>query len=228
VAPARDAFTARHWNGQLAVQVHPPANPAQPTVARQAAALFGNSVPAEEWGHLAGMPDGATIHVVPWEVEGRPAVRLEIHHPWLDGPALRIVYQDQAGRTAVYNEFMRVRDDAPDGVGTRILMHQVRAARTLGVAYVAADAEGSPFGTLNGYYTWARLGFNGEIPSSVRAKMPPTLRDALDLLDLMDRPGGAAWWKANGRTFYGVFELRDGSRSVKTLDDYTSGRGIAI
>jgi hypothetical protein len=138
------------------------------------------------------------------------------------------VFQDRDRHTAIHNEFIRVRDDAPDGIGTRLLAHQVRAARTLGVAYIATDAEGSPTGTLNGYYTWARLGFNGDVPAAVARGLPVAFRDVIDVLDLVDRPGGAAWWKANGRSFFGVFDLADGSRSLRVLVDYTSGKGIAI
>ena len=228
MTPVRDAFTARHWNGRVAVQIHAPSKAMQLSVAQQAAALFTSPQPDEVWGRLVGAPDGATVHVLPWEVESRPALRLELHHAWLEGPALRVVFQDSDGDTAIYNEFMRVRDDAPDGVGTRILAHQVRAARALGVAYLAADAEGSPTGTFNGYYTWARLGFNGDVPAGVARALPQQFRDVTDLLDLLDRPGGATWWRANGRSFFGTFDLSDGSRSLRVLADYTSGKGIVI
>ncbi len=190
--------------------------------------LFCGSLPKEKWGRLAGMPDGSTVRALPWQIEGNDAVRIQTDHPWLDGPALRVVYRDGEQRTAMYNEFMRLRDDAPDGVGTRIFAHQVKAAREMGISYLVTDAEGSPAGTLNGYYTWARLGFNGEIPQQVREMLPPSLSNVSDILDLMSRVGGPRWWRANGRGFFGTFDLREGSDSLVALHEYTSSRGIVI
>jgi hypothetical protein len=126
------------------------------------------------------------------------------------------------------NEFLRLRDDAPPGVGTRMLAHQVREAQAMGVIYLYADAEGSPHGTMNGYYTWARLGFDGYIPAAVRNRLPPDSRDAVYVLDLLERPESAAWWRRHGRTFAGTFDLREGSRSLAVLRAYTESRGIQI
>ena len=226
----RDPLTAQYWNRRVQVAIHPPAaGSALPPVPELGRALFGSEIADPVWAALVGAPDDASIGVLPWQSRDYPlAARVELHHAWLDGPAFRFVYRAAGGQPVIRNDFLRLRGDAPAGVGTRILAHQVRAAQDLSVAWIELDAEGRHGGTVNGYYTWARLGFNGPIPAAVRRQLPPELRDANDVLDLVTRPAGAAWWRLHGRTFPGVFDLRPGSLSLLALDAYTQARGIRI
>jgi hypothetical protein len=226
----RDSFTAQYWIGRVQVVIYPPtAGTALPPVPALGRALFGREIADPVWAALVGAPDDASVGVLPWQSSDYPlAARVELHHTWLDGPAFRFVYRAAGGQPVIRNDFLRLRDEAPEGVGTRILAHQVRAAQDLGVAWIELDAEGSYGGTLNGYYTWARLGFNGPISAAVRRQLPPELRDARDVLELVTRPDGAAWWRRHGRGFPGVFDLRPGSLSLLALDAYTQARGIRI
>lgn len=227
----RDPFTAAHWNGAVVATIHPPIRLNLPGIPALARALFGRELQAAEWAALVGAPDGATVGVLPWQHEGGQAVRLEITHRWYAEPSFRFVYRDDDGRTAIYNESLRMREAAPRGVGTRVLAHQVRGAQRVGVAYLTLDAEGRAGSPFNGYYTWARLGFNGPIPERVRAALatgPPELRNAADILDLLALPGGVQWWRRHGSTFAGVFDLRPGSRSLTTLAAYTESTGIYL
>jgi hypothetical protein len=228
----RDPFTAAHWNGAVVVTIHPPPMrlnlPDAPALAR---ALFGRELMAAEWADLVGAPDGATVGVLSWRHEGGQAARLEVTHRWYAEPSFRFAYRDDDGRTAVYNESLRVHQDAPRGVGTRVLAHQVRGAQRIGVAYLTLDAEGRAGSPFNGYYTWARLGFNGPIPERARAALAagaPELQGAADILDLLALPGGVDWWRRHGSTFAGVFDLRPGSRSLATLARYTETVGISL
>jgi hypothetical protein len=36
----------------------------------------------------------------------------------------------------------------------------------------------------------------------------------------MAKPGGAAWWKKNGESFHGDFDLSAGSTSRRVFDEY--------
>jgi hypothetical protein len=109
-----------------------------------------------------------------------------------------------------------------------MLAHQVREAQSRGVAYISATAAGGPGGTLNGYYTWARLGFEGEIPEVVIARLPLAWQGARYVLDLMVDVERRASWRAHGAAFEGTFDLRSGSKSLAVLGAYTSDRGISI
>ncbi len=76
--------------------------------------------------------------------------------------------------------------------------------------------------------TWARLEIDGSIPAAVRARLPLELSGCHSVLDILEREGGAAWWREHGRTFSGIFDLRDGSRSIAVLQAYTKTRGIRV
>ena len=181
-----------------------------------------------EWAELVGAPDDARVDVAAANSNGGPAVEIRMHHRWLEGPAIRFVYRDAAGRLATRNEHLHIRDDAPEGVGTRIFAHQVRKARLLGIVYLSAEAAGGPGSTMVGYSVWPKFGFNGAIPPSVRRKLPPEYQDAGDVLDLLSRPGGFEWWQRHGRGFEATFDLRNGSLSLATLAAYTDRRGVRI
>lgn len=65
----------------------------------------------------------------------------------------------------------------------------------------------------NGYYTWARFGFDGIAgPGGDYVQ------------DIMARPNGAAYWKENGETFEGEFEIDEDSRSMRVLREYVKNR----
>ncbi len=151
------------------------------------------------------------------EIGSRHGVQLKVHHPWFDGPAIRYVFVNADGKVAMLNDQLFVRPDAPKGIGTRVLAHQVRKAQALGISDIVAEAAGAPGSTMNGYYTWARLGFDGLIPQQVRNRLPARWRSAAYVLDLIEQPGGTDWWRANGRSYWGTFDLRERSRSMRVL-----------
>lgn len=64
-------------------------------------------------------------------------------------------------------------------------------ARHFNLRPIPTFAEGAPGTSENGYYTWPRLGFNGEIAPGVREELPEAVRDAKGLHALMDTRRGA-------------------------------------
>ncbi len=225
----RDAFTAAHWNGSVDVVVHHAPLRAEAGVDQRVHVLFGRRLDSAMWARLVGAPDGATVHVLPSPApDYRHGVQLRVDHPWLDGAAIRYVFEDLDGDVAMVNDWLRVRGDAPAGVGTRMLAIQAHMARSLGVLYIAAEAVGAPGSTSNGYYTWARLGFDGPLPAQLRAVLPAEWRTAQRVLDIIESPAGPQWWRAHGRRFEGIFDLRAESRSWRVLQGYTSEKGIVV
>ena len=163
----RDAFTARRWKGNVVIRVYPSAAPGQRRVLDLARLLLGQEVVSVVWASHVRAPDGAEIEVPPWSTDERSAVCIDLCHLWFDGAAFHAVCQDPRRPTLTYNRSLRLRDDAPQRVGSRILAHQVRTAHEQGIAYLPADAKGSPHGTLNGYNTCARLDLKSESPRTV-------------------------------------------------------------
>jgi hypothetical protein len=163
----------------------------------------------------------------------RDSVQIHLNHLWLEGTAVRHLYCDDGGRLAMFNEFVFFRPRAPSGVGTRLLALQVRKAISLGIEYIATDAAGGPGSAFVGYSVWPRLGFDGPIPPAARAKLDTLpagdpLRGAQAVRELMVRPGGRAWWEANGSEFRAYFDLAAGSVSRQLLAAYTREKGIIV
>lgn len=86
----------------------------------------------------------------------------------------------------------------------------------------------------NGYYTWARLGFDGSLRKlmSTRARLKNSELNAVaadfyqkfpnvkNVSELMMTKKGRTWWKAYGGYFEGTFKLSDGSVSHRVLTKY--------
>lgn len=80
--------------------------------------------------------------------------------------------------------------------------------------------------TCRGGRSWRRC--DGQRLVQIQTRLPFQWRSARTVLDLIERPGGAVWWRANGRGYDGTFDLRPGSRSWQVFQAYTVGKGIAI
>ena len=226
VGADRDAITTAHWNGHFVVEGRPRSDPEAVRV--RGRTIFGRHVPDVAWGLLVGAPDGATV-LVNAEPGPRPALRLAVSHAWYDGPAVRYVVRDTAERIGIVNADFHLRPEwQRRGIGTRVLAHQVRAAQELGVAYLVTEAAGGPGGTMNGYYTWALLGFDQRLPDDLLRRVPAWLSHARFVLDLMEDAEGREWWRRNGRAYEGTFSLDTGSRSLRVLRAYTVRQGIRI
>jgi hypothetical protein len=217
-AHARDPLTAQYFNERFIVRFSD-----RERVARRSARLFGRALSEREWGRLVGAFDDAIIDVTVGSSGAK--VRVVVHHPYVRAME-RSIAIDPTGRTFMVNEQLFVRPEAPAGLGTRIMAHQVREAARLGVAYIELTAVRGPW--ANGYYTWPRLGYNAPLPDALAATLPPDLRDARDLEGLFDRTGGAQWWREYGQTIEVRFELTPRSASIRRFRRYLLEREIRI
>jgi hypothetical protein len=141
----------------------------------------------------------------------------------------RTIMKDDNGDAFIYNDYFQVeRGTRGRGIGSAALWDEVRAAQALGIKKIRTSAAGDGAsletnpGSFNGFYTWPRLGYDGQInpdglPSELRGKMP---KDSRSILDLFSIPGGAEWWKKNGHSFSATFDTRPDSRSYRILSEY--------
>ena len=95
----------------------------------------------------------------------------------------------------------------------------------MGITHIVATAAKNEM--MNGYYTWARLGFTGKIPDHVLAKAQAKFGKVTRVEQLMKKQGGAKWWKANGDSWHATFDFRDGSASRKVYDKMVAALGGA-
>jgi SPP1 gp7 family putative phage head morphogenesis protein len=146
---------------------------------------------------------------------------------------IRSLAVDMDDKMYVYNEFFKL-VDAEKGSGFALFDQQVQESRKLGVKYFKVDAAGSGTGTdekargFNGYYTWARFGYDGLLPPNALSKLKGTTHEkAKRISDLMSTPEGRAYWQKHGTSWEGKFDLTPGSYSMRTLDAYREERRLA-
>lgn len=164
---------------------------------------------------VVGAQPGAKVEVVRFRGEGdRTAAVVRVHHEKYF--ASRLVYKDH-----IENDSIEVFDKG-SGLGTKIFADQVREAAAKGYDRIEAFCiRGS---VSNGYYTWARLGYDGAIPEEVAGAVREAFPGAARVSDLMKTSEGRSWWKEHGASFEGVFDLKKGSLSREVFDAYQKER----
>jgi DUF971 family protein len=124
--------------------------------------------------------------------------------------------------------------DRGKGIGAELIHNQVTDAAKAGVKKITVDAIGD-FANQdhhNGYYTWPRLGFDGELPGNWKermqangldvGKLPDKLQNARRVSDFFKLKDGRNLWKRFGFGLPLEFDLSAGSRSRQVLSSYYS------
>ena len=115
-----------------------------------------------------------------------------------------------------------------EGIGTKLIGKIVKAASKLGFKTLSLTAAKDV--KMNGYYTWARLGFDSKLRAAGLDNVKEDAEDKFSktinsISDIMKQKGGADWWLKNGDEFDGTFDLRDGSTSRKVFESYVKVKG---
>jgi len=155
----------------------------------------------------------------------------------------------------IENGDFSVKPSAPEGVGTRMLVSQVAAAKKAGFNHIQTTAvRDAPFlmrfpsASMNGYYTWPRLGFNAklmggdlgrmesDIPEAVKevrelAKKDPhrAFGEDVELYHIMAVPEARSWWEKYGQTIHATFfldEEKDGGKGYDVLRQYAAAKAM--
>jgi hypothetical protein len=179
--------------------------------------FFGRSLAKRDVAELFGVMDGAKV-----KIDGSTSfVSVTITHPLIKGTQNRTIWRDpdKGNKLVIHNDYFELANGAPRGLGTFITAKQVTKARALGVDHIATQAARSD--KMNGYYTWPRLGFDGEVSEAVTRRDPQA--DGLKgthLRHLMATKKGRDWWLVNGGTADVEFDLHPTSYSSKHLNAY--------
>ena len=187
----------------------------QPAAERVARRLFQRPLAPWEYAGLTGAPAGARVEV------GASRGTLYIEMGDDDAACRAYFYVRGAGAQLVLiNDGFRilVRHRQGRGLGSHILLRQVENAAALHVGRIETVAGRRR--DENGYYTWPRLGFDGDLPARVRSRLPSELRRSRTVLDLMEDDLGRRWWRDRGATIRLAFDLAPDSRSRAVLDRY--------
>jgi len=128
----------------------------------------------------------------------------------------------------VHNDYFRIEDDSKyKGQGAKIFSNQVAALTEANYKLIdTLAARGSNF---NGYYTWARLGYvpenAGVRQNAINGFNKKFGTDVLNWGELLGTKKGQQYWKEEGASFTGIFDLSKGSYSQTTLKNYLEAKG---
>ena len=151
-------------------------------------------------------------------------IEVNVFHPHVEH-MYRTIRVDN-GEVTIKNQSLHLKDDAPKGLGTKLLYSQMKHASTHGVSKItcwAASPEDDDDEYV-GYKVWPKLGYDGEIPfdpsymATLEGSAP--FLDCKNISDLLQKPGGSEWWDGNGTGFNASFDPSEGSLSRKILTEY--------
>jgi hypothetical protein len=111
------------------------------------------------------------------------------------------------------------------GLGTTIFKNQIEAYQKQGYKKLLTKAIKTD--SSNGYYTWARLGYDIEegsrdsfIFKELVSNGDEKIKSCKTLSELMSSKEGREFWKNYGFAFMGTFDLSEKSENLKTLNKY--------
>lgn len=160
-----------------------------------------------------------------------------VKHPFFKIPFTVQIREDEKGKLemSLANLFEK---DMPKTIGTRLLANIVAQALSFKVSRIRCSAAKKLYDPLtlqpydgNGYYSWARMGFDtsiNEVKKVLNNKLPDEFSECERLSDIMSTPQGRQWWKENGSDIDLEFDLSKGSRSIDILTNYLKEKEIRL
>jgi hypothetical protein len=172
---------------------------------------------------VAGIPDGSNVKLQ----YGGSYVFVEAINAEFGTIQHRNIYIGRNGeKHRVYNSYFKVNPgNRSKGVGAEIFFAQVEAAARAKFDSISVTAARSE--SMNGYYTWARFGYDStvsELTPDLRNKVRRSFPEASRVSDLMKTKAGRDWWKENGETWSGKFDLSKDSEGRKRLRNYMAAK----
>ena len=124
---------------------------------------------------------------------------------------------------SVYHANIKL-DDSQKGQGIKVFAAQVQTYRKAGYKKIRTYAARGK-GTYNGYYTWARFGFDADLDADLLVKLEEDgITGLTKLSQLMATKDGRDWWLARGKSFDMSFDLSDDSHGIAVLEAYIEER----
>jgi hypothetical protein len=187
--------------------------------------LFGRQPADDELARLAGALAGATVNVAVRPKKGW--LYLTINDARFERYETSIRKDADGSLFAYIHHAYAAPGQSGKGYGVRAFLRQVNAARQLGLKRFELFAAGD-FGSTdeNGYYVWARFGFDAPLREDEQAVLPPPLKGRTTVNQLIRR-GGQKWWKRYGNARSMSFDLADDSEMMSVFRDYLTEKGIS-
>jgi len=188
----------------------------------------------EEIARLSGAPKESQVIIS--LVDGN--VELRVKNRILSEDMVRLLVQndDHSGYSCYIVNSVFVVDPywQNKGIGARSVAIEILQAQRLKIVtkittyavgnYQAFLASNLP---LRGYYVWAVMGFDGDLPPTTLDALPEKFKDCKKVLDLVTSPEGRDVWKQHGQSVTLSFDLAD-ERCWNQLRAYMSNRQIEV
>lgn len=183
--------------------------------------IFGRVISDDEIATLAGAIDGSFVRV-----EGRsPDLSVRLHHKDVERHELNIGINNYNERyIRIDNTVLKTRGEK---IGLKQLCRIVDQAKKFDFTYIELEAEGDFQNSdrMNGYYVWAKYGFNARLEIYEQQQLPEELRfisaqgrtKPVETLNELMLIGGQDWWRIHGKEKYMVFDLSENSISNQIL-----------
>lgn len=187
---------------------------------KEAKRMLGlNNISDSEFAAMFGAIDGSVVSVR----SAGPNVNdwyVTIYNKIFLNPARSIIGKDlDDPEMTIDTSEVRIRPEYQNNkLGSFILARQAYYARKNKVnsmdLYAATDQDS------NGGYTWAVLGYDRILRKKERNSAKEVFGNVRTVLDILDQPGGKAYWKANNTSGPMSFDLQKNSRNSKALRNY--------
>jgi hypothetical protein len=187
---------------------------------QRAREAFGPHFDKSDFASLTGAPHDARVQVDHDTSYPNTVFRVSVSGP---GLAADRTISRLGKKKSIYADFIRL-ENTGTGAGLKIFASQVENATKLGFSSIRNEAARSS--TYNGYYTWARLGYNAKLGHAIRDRLPSNLKGARSIHALFKTEAGRSWWKENGTSLNMRFNLNPGSRSQRVLAAYLKEKGV--
>jgi hypothetical protein len=140
--------------------------------------------------------------------------------------------------SSIRNKHLELAEDAPKGMGTRMLATQVASMKdTEPDSFIKTTGAGCFDCDYSGYYVWPLLGFDGQIPEDDVSQMPPDLIEELEdtgggppfrISELMSFPEGRKYWLELGAEIELEFPVKNDDVLQKYVQRKAEGAGKTV
>lgn len=135
------------------------------------------------------------------------------------------IIKSRQGKPILYIESLGIKKTNQQmGIATDILKMQIQECRNNGFEAIKCYAMRLDEAEYNGYYTWARLGFDAELIPQEQKELEKELGKVETIQDIMKTEKGRQWWKLNGWSFDAKFDLSDNSVSMIAFSEYLKSK----
>ena len=189
-----------------------------------------------EIAELTGAPKNSTIIVKKTE----KGISFEVANEIFESAMYRLLTVGETGvAISITNEGLELAVQyTGQGIGPRCVIKEIFAAKSLyeelRIEEILVHAYGNfasfdsyPY-PMRGYYVWAMMGFDAEIPDGIRNALDKEYQHVTQVSDLMRDDKGREQWLNHGDTIWLTFDLKVNSVSWRLLERFMADRRIEL